>query len=145
MEKQASEMMGEPVHVIFKLESAQAVKKAMARGVVGGGILGGIATELIAGGEIKEASLPQGEHNGIFYVAVGDEKVGFFSMKQGLIKNSLKELLAEWPRSEVVAVKTEKGAMPTVHMVFTDGTHYQFKCARADLKSLKKAQEMLTP
>ena len=138
MDKQASEMMGESVAAGVQLDAQEVVQAA-----VGGGVLGALAGNVLAGVDVKEASLP-GDHTGIFYMAVGVNKVGFFSIKRGLFKNSLDKMLVEFPRSEVKAVEIEKGFMPTAHIVFQDGTHYALMCAKINLKNLKKVQELLS-
>ena len=139
MDKQASEMMGESVAVGVQLES-----QAVVKGAVGGGVLGTLAGNALAGVEIKDASLP-GDHTGIFYMAVGENKVGFFSIKRGLFKNSLDKMLVAYPRSDVKALEIEKGLMSTAHIVFQDGTHYALMCAKINLNNLKKVQELLIP
>jgi hypothetical protein len=138
MDKKASELMGEPVIAGVPLETKGSIKRMV------GGALGGLVGEALAGIELKPAAVP-GDHEGIHYVAVGSTKVGFFSMKRGLFKASLDELLVEHPRSDVQAVEIESGAMPAVHFVFRDGTNYVLVCARINLGKLKKVQEILTP
>ena len=137
MDKQASEIMEEAIAAGVQLEAQALVKNAM-----GGGILGSLAGNALAGVDVKDASLP-GDHKGIIYMAVGASKVGFFSVKQGLFKNSLNEKLAEFPRGDVKAVEIEKGMMPTAHIVFQDGTHYALKCAKVNVKNLNKVKEQL--
>ena len=137
MDKQASEIMGEPVATGVQLEAQEVIKAA-----VGGGILGALAGNVLAGVDVKEASLP-GDHTGIFYMAVGESKVAFFSIKRGLFKNSLDKKLIEFSRSDVKVVEIEKGFMPTAHIVFQDGTHYALMCAKINVKNLKKVQELL--
>lgn len=136
MDKKASELMGESVIAEVTLEAQKSVIKSMASG------LGGIAGEVLADVAVKPASAP-GDHEGIHYVAVGPTKVGFFSMKRGLLKPSLDELLVEHPRSDVQAVEIKSGMMPAVHFVFRDGTHYVLMCPRINLGKLKKVQELL--
>lgn len=138
MDKQASEMMGEAVAAAVQLEA-----QALVKGAMGGGILGTLAGNALAGVEVKDVSLP-GDHKGIIFMAVGENKVVFFSVKQGLFKNSLNQQLAEFTRSDVKAVEIEKGMMPTAHIVFQDGTHYALKCAKVNVKNLNKVQELLT-
>ena len=70
MEKKASEILGEEVIAGVRLEAPSAVKD-----MVGGGLVG----EIVAGMNLKPASLP-GDHEGIQYMAVGPTKVGFFSI-----------------------------------------------------------------
>ena len=131
MSKKASEIMGESVIAAVQLESQEAIK----------GMVGGIVGDILAGVDVKPASLP-GDHEGIFYVAVGSTKVGFFSMKRGMFKTSVNELLIEHPRSAVQTVEIESGIMPTAHFVLTDGTHYALMCARINLGKLKKVREL---
>jgi len=132
MDKKASEIMGETVIAGVTLEAQEAIKSMV------GGVVGGILT----GVDLKPASLP-GDHEGIHYVAVGPTKVGFFSIKRGLFKNSLDELLVQHSRSDLQAVEIKSGIMPAAHFVFRDGTHYALTCPRINLGKLKKVQELL--
>ena len=136
MDKKASEIMGESVIAGVTLEAKKAVIKSVAFG------LGGLVGEALANVAVKDASLP-GDHEGIFYVAVGPINVGFFSIKRGLLKNSLDKLLVQHPRSDLQAMEIEKGVMPPAHFVFQDGTHYVLVCARINLGKLKKVRELL--
>jgi hypothetical protein len=136
MGKKVSELLGEPEIAGATLESKKSLIKNVAFG------LGGLVGEALADVAVKDASLP-GDHEGLFYVAVGETKVSFFSMRPGLFRPSLDRLLVERPRSEVRAVEIEKGLMPTVHFIFEDGTHYVLKCPRAYLGKMKKVREVL--
>jgi hypothetical protein len=136
MDKKASEIMGESVIAGATLEAKKNLIKSVAFS------LGGLVGEALAGAAVKDASLP-GDHEGIFYVAVGPTNVGFFAIKRGLFKNSLDKLLVQHPRSDVRALEIEKGVMPTAHFVFQDGTHYVLACPRIHLGKLKKVQELL--
>jgi len=133
MDKKASQLMGEPVIAGVILEARESIL---------GTVVGGIAGAALVGIALKPASLPGG-HTGIHYVAVGPTKVGFFSMKRGLFRPSLNELLEVHPRSEVQAVEIEGGLMPAVHFVLGDGTHYVLMCPRIHLGNLKKVRELL--
>ena len=138
MEKLASEMMSENVTVGVTLDSQAAVKKAVKNlGVLGKGLMQNLAS----GTELKEATSP-GNHKGSCYMAVGVNHVGFFTVKQGLFKNSLGEMLAKHPRSEVKALEIEAGMMSTVHVVLQDGTHYVLLCAKMNQKALQKVKEL---
>ena len=132
MEKQASQMMGEPVSAGVKLESQDVMKEAV------GGVIGG----LLSGKSVKSAALP-GNHNGPLYLGVGVSKIGFFSLKVGMIKVSLKEKLAEFPREDVKAFDVGKGYMPSVEVLLQDDTLYAFKCAKVNVKNAKKVEELL--
>ena len=134
--KKASELMGEEVIAGVTLEAKKSIIKGIAFS------LGGLVGKALADIAIKDASLP-GDHEGIFYVAVGPTKVGFFSMKRGLFRPSLDKLLVEHPRSDVAAVEIKGGFMPTVHFVFRDGTYYVLACPRIHLGKLKKVRELL--
>jgi hypothetical protein len=132
MEKKAGEVMGESVIAGVTLEAQESIK----------GMVGDVIGDILTGVDVKPASLP-GDHTGIFYVAVGGNSVGFFSMKRGMFKASLDQLLVKHPRSDLQAVEIEKGVMPTAHFVFRDGTHYALMCPRIHLSKLKKVQELL--
>ena len=138
MNKKASAILGQEVEAGVQLEAKELVK-----GAVGNGLLGSFTGAVLAGNEVKGESLP-GDHKGIIYMAVGTNDVAFFSVKRGLFKNSLTQLLSQYPRSEVEAMEIEKGMMPTTHIVFQDGTHYALKCAKINVEKLKEVQELLT-
>ena len=131
MSKKASEILGESVIAGVQLEAQEAIK----------GMVGGVVGDILTGVDLKPASLP-GDHEGIFYVAVGPTKVGFFSMKRGMFKTSVNELLVEHPRSAVQTVEIESGIMPKAHFVLADGTHYVLMCARINLGKLKQVREL---
>jgi hypothetical protein len=143
VDKEASELMGEAVVAGVQLEAPELVKSTIARGALRGGLFGELAGSLVSAGKEVKSTLPGG-HKGACYMAVGAEKVGFFTVKQGIFKNSPGELLVEHPRSDVACVEIEKGVMPTAHILLQDGTYYSLKCARANLNSLKKVQELLS-
>ena len=132
MNKKASEIMGESVIAGVTLEAQEAIKS----------MVGGVIGDVLTGVDLKPASLP-GDHTGIFYVAVGPNNVGFFSMKRGMFKTSLDQLLVQHSRSDVQTVEIKSGIMPAVHFVFRDGTNYVLMCPRIHLGKLKKVQEML--
>jgi len=141
MEKLASEMMSENVTIGVMLDSQAAIKKAIRNlGVIGKGLMQNLAP----GTEIKEATAPC-DHTGSCYMAVGNNNIAFFTVKQGLFKNSLGEMLTKHPRSEVKALEVESGMMSTVHVVLQDGTHYALLCAKMNQKNLGKVREALFP
>ena len=135
MNKKASEIMGEDVIAGVRLEAPEAVKEMV-------GDVAGVVGEIVAGVDLKQATLP-GDHEGIQYMAVGPTKVGFFSIKVGLFKSKLDELLVQHPRSDVQTLEIQSGVMPAAHIVLRDGTHYALLCPRIQLGKLKKVQELL--
>jgi hypothetical protein len=136
MDKKASEIMGESVIAGAPLLAKKAFIKSAAFSL--GGLIGAALADLA----VKDVSLP-GDHEGLFYVAVGPTNVGFFAVKRGWFKNSLDRLLVQHSRSDVRAMEIEKGVNPTTHFVFQDGTHYVLTCPRLNLGQLKKVQELL--
>ena len=132
MDKMASEIMGEEVKAGVTLEAQSAIK----------GAVGGVIGDLLTGVEAKPVSIP-GEHTGIFYVAAGPKNIGFFSIKRGLFKNSLDQMLVKHSRSDLHGMEIESGVMPAAHFVFKDGTHYVMVCPRIHLGKLKNLREEL--
>jgi hypothetical protein len=132
MDKKASEILGEDVIAGVTLEAQEAVKS----------MVGSIIGDILTGVDLKPASLP-GDHKGIHYVAVGPTKIGFFSIKRGLFKNSLDKLLVQYPRSDLEVMDIKSGVMSAAHFVFRDGTHYVLMCPRISLGKLKKVQDLL--
>ena len=137
MDKQAGELLREAVLASVSLDSQAAVKKALK----GSGELGKLFGNALAGVELKEATAP-GNHTGSCFMAVSENKVGFYNVKQGLFKNSLGDMLAEHPRSDVKALEVESGMMSTVHIVLQDGTHYVLLCPKFNQKALQKVKEL---
>jgi hypothetical protein len=137
MNKKASELMDEPVSAGVTLEAKGSIKRVI------GSAIGGAVGEALTGIDLNPAAVPR-DHQGIHYVAIGPTKVGFFSMKRGLFRPSIDELLVQHPRSDVQAVEIKRDAMPAVHFVFRDGTNYVLMCPRIHLGKLKKVQEILT-
>ena len=137
MEKQTSEMLGETVLASVTLDSQAAVRKALK----GRGELGKLFGNALAGVELKEATAP-GNHTGSCFMAVSENKVGFFEVKQGLFKNSVGQMLAQHSRSDIKAIEVEAGMMSTVHIVLQDGTHYVLMCAKFNQKGLQKVMEL---
>ena len=137
MEKQASELLGEAVLASVTLDSQAAVRKAFKRQ----GVIGKALGSALAGAELKEATAP-GNHTGSCFMAVSQNKVGFYAVKQGLFKNSVGQALAEHPRGDVKAIEVEAGMMSTVHIVLQDGTHYVLLCAKFNQKALQKVKEL---
>jgi hypothetical protein len=136
MDKKASEILGESVIAGVTLEAKGTFKKTV------GFAMGGAIGEALAGIDLKPAS-PPGDHSGIFYVAAGPNNIGFFSLKRGLFKTSLSELLVKHPRSDLKVMEIESGAMPAAHFVFQDGTHYVMVTPRIHLGKLKQLRKEL--
>ena len=100
----------------------------------GSGVIGSLISNALAGIDVKDTSAP-GDHKGNLYMAIGENKIGFFSTKQGLLKNSL----AQYSRNEVKAFEVESRIISTIHIVFQDGTYYVMMCPKFNLKQLKKS------
>ncbi len=153
MEKQAGEVLQENVLAGVRLECPQLIREMLlssggehysstktagteqAIGGAAGALFGRFAT-----GSLQKSQLGGG---GIYYVAVGPSKLAFFSVKRGLIKNSLGELIVEYPRSDLQSLDIKKGIMPKAHFVFKDGTGFVLMCARALKGKLKKVKQAL--
>lgn len=103
----------------------------------GSGVIGSLISNALAGIDVKDTSAP-GDYKGNLYMAIGENMIGFFSTKQGLLKNSLGQLLAQYSQNEVKAFEVESRIISTIHIVLQDGTYYVMMCPKFNLKQLKK-------
>jgi len=153
MNQRAGELMGETVLGGVRLESPQWYGEAVmtdgtdgfAGSVVQQGIanvVGKAAGHLMVGASLQEASLP-GE-GGVYYVAVGPARLGFFSVKQGLVRTSVGDLLVVHSRSELVSLDVKYGYLSRVQFIFADGTNYVLMCSRMQRGKLRRLHEVLT-
>lgn len=133
MEKVAAQMLGEPVFAGAVMQTAGtggATMMGAGSGAVGGA-LGQMAGQALAGKLGKPGTLP-GSYKGLVYVAATDTRIAVFSVKRGLLKNSVKELLVTHPRAELAALEIGGGALVSgVTLSLTDGTTYALEVARA--------------
>lgn len=154
MNQRAGELLGETVLGGVRLESPAWYREAVmtdgdagfAGSVVQQGIanaVGRAAGHLMVGDAIDEPSLP-GE-GGVYYVAVGPAKLGFFTVKQGLVRTSVGELLVARPRSDLRSLEVTFGYLSKAHFIFTDCTNYLLMCSRMQRGKLKKVREILVP
>lgn len=137
MENAAASLMGEPV-VAGAVVLTKGTTSRMALG--GGGLVGG----LVAGAMdvVRKPPSTPGNHRGHVYVAVGATKVAFFSVKQGLLKQSIQSLLVEHPRADVAAFDVGGALVTSILIVLKDGTTYQLECGamlRGRANTLKRA------
>lgn len=132
----ASQLMGETAIVGVAIATRGSAAKMMV-----GGVVGAVASAALAGKQ-KNVTTPGGR-KGNLYVALGPTKLAFFTLKQGLFKNSAKELIAEHPRSDVTEFEIEGGFPPKFSISFADGTQYNLECGNVMLKQVKKIKAEL--
>ena len=128
MEEQAAEKLGEPVLAGSIVQTSGAGKAAMRGGAVGatagaiGGIVGGAIADAVSG----RMSGPEKDllgYQGLLYLAVGPTRVGFFRLRQGLLKASVGDVLGILRRDAVTAMTVGGGfATAPVAIVLNDGT-----------------------
>jgi hypothetical protein len=137
MENAAASLMGEPV-VAGAVVLTKGTTSRMA--LSGGGMVGGLIAGAVSAAR-KPPSTP-GNHRGHVYVAVGATKVAFFSVKQGLLKQSIQGLLVEHPRADVTAFDVGGALVTSILVVLKDGTNYELECGamlRGRAHKLKQA------
>ena len=144
MEKQAAEKLGEDVVAGSIVQTSGTGRSVMRGGALGatGGVLGGIV-----GGAIAEAVSHRVSgstkallgYEGLLYLAVGPTKVGFFRLKQGLLKSSVGETLGIL-RREAITAMTVGGGMVTapVMIALNDGTTIALKVPRIHKGKVEK-------
>jgi hypothetical protein len=148
MDKVAARLMGEPVIAGAMIATAgTGGKMALGAGAAAvGGIVGSAvvaAAQTALGRDMKEPTTP-GSHQGLMYVAVGPTKVAFFSVRRGLLKASIKELLVEVPRDDVAQFEVGGGALTSsLAVVLRDGTNYRLEVARAYRGKAQRVQQAL--
>ncbi len=133
MDKAATQLLGEPVTAGAVVQTAgTGGATAMSAGSAAlGGALGRVAGDALAGKLGKPGSLPD-NYKGLVYIAATDTRIALFSVKRGLLKNSVKELLVTHPRSDLAVLEIGGGALVSgVTLSFTDGTSYALEVARA--------------
>ena len=153
MEKQASEFIKEEVLASVRLECPQLIRDMISSstpdydsssgssgveqsiGGLAGRIFGSLAT-----GSSQKSSLGAG---GVYFVVVGPTKLAFFSIKQGLVKSYISEMLVEFPRSDLKNLEVKKGYMSKVRFVFNDGTSLELMCSRMMRNRLSKMEQVL--
>ena len=129
MEKQAAEMMGEPVLAGAVIATAGTLSKMAVGAAVGG--LAGAAIGSAMARKSGPTALP-GDYKGLMYVAAGPSKVGFFAVKRGLLKNAIKAPLFEVPRGQVRGFEVGGGTLSSsITVTMADGSVYALECGRA--------------
>ncbi len=127
VEKAAGKLgIDEPVAAACTTNPAGTMKKMLSRelgGVLGSAIAGSNAT---ADPETGMASqFPNGQH----FLVLTDERLIITSVS--LMSGKPKEIVAEWPRDQVVAIQVEKGRMAApLTVAFADGTAVQVEGAK---------------
>lgn len=143
MDKKAAELMGEPVVAGSTIQTAGTGGATMTAGVGGalGGALGGAIASSVAGSRQKPGTL---DHKGLMYMAAGPQSFALFSVKRGLLKNSIKEMLVKVPRSSVQAIDLGGGMLVSgLSVMLSDGTTYALEVPRAMKgKAQKVVKEM---
>jgi len=154
MEKQASEHIKEDVLASVRLECPQLIRDMISSstseyydssGSSGveksiGGIAGKIFSSL-ATGSSQKSSLGAG---GVYLVVVSPTKLAFFSIKHGLVKSYISEMIVKFPRSDLKRLEVKKGYMSKVQFLFKDGTSLELMCSRMMRGKLNKMEQILS-
>lgn len=153
MEKRASELIKEEVLASVRLECPQLIRDMISGSTSeydgspdSSGVeqsIGGIAGKIfgyLATGSSQKSSLGA---SGVYFIAVGPTKIAFCSIKQGLVRSRVSELLAEFTRSDLRTLVVKKGYMSKVRFVFTDGTSLELMCSRMMRGKLNKVEQIL--
>ncbi len=138
MEKPAAERLGEPVVCAALLQTAGTGRRVGMQAFAGqaGGVIGSAAAAavgVLAGGATAAASVEAlGGYQGLMFTALTPTRLGFFAVKQGLLRPSLKDTLAVIPREQVAALVLGGGALTVeVTLTLTDGTTVPLEAPRA--------------
>jgi len=131
MDEQAAAKLGEQVDAGAIISTAGTGKSMMRSGISGaiGGVAGSVATDALTAGSGNASGILG--HAGLMYMAVGPTKVGFFTLKQGLLKSSVGDVLGVLRRDAVASMTIGGGALTSAMMLaLTDGTTIALEVAR---------------
>lgn len=116
-------------------------------GLIGGVVGAGAGALKDAVGKKKEAPPPQPAMTPHMLIVVGPTKFALIEWKQGFFKNSLGQLLAQYPKSDVVGfepgAKTRSVAVKGLTVALADGTRYEFEHHWGLKKQREKVRELL--
>jgi hypothetical protein len=147
MDKVAAHMLGEQVVVGATIATKGTLSKmAVSAGAFqAGGVIGSLAGSAIGAalGSNAKAPTTPGNYKGLAYIAVTPTQVAFFSVKRGLLKNSIKELLAQHPRGDLAGMEVGGGIIPSVTVAFNDGTIYAMEVAKIQKGKADKVKQEL--
>jgi hypothetical protein len=126
VEKKAAGLLGEEVVAGSIISTSGTGRTTMKSGMAGGaggligGVIGGLAVDKLAG-KGGPAS-PLAGHEGLMYLAVTPTRLAFFTIKQGLLGSSPKELITTLPRESVQRIEVGTGKMTSpVTLAMTEG------------------------
>lgn len=147
MEKAAAQLLGEPVVIGATIATKGTLSKmAVTAGAFqAGGVIGGLAGSAIGAalGNNAKAPTTPGNYKGLAFIAVTPTNVAFFSVKRGLLKNSIKELLVQHPRADLAGMEVGGGLIPSVTVAFNDGTIYALEVAKLQKGKADKVKQEL--
>lgn len=143
MEQQASEKLGEPVHLVATISSKGTAKSIMTAGVarqLGGAIGAATAGTLANRGSVDTIA----GHKGYMVLALTDGSLAVFKQKTGLLKPSCGELLGSLERSSIETFELGGGTLTSPLTIgLGDGSHLEFEVPRAHRGKVEKIQQAL--
>ena len=149
MEKKAAALLGEDVEAGSIVSTAGTVKSMMKSGMSSsvGGLVGGAIGAAIGGGGAGTApsgpALDIGGHEGLMYLAVGRTKVALYTIKQGLLGSSPKELLVSVPRASIASVAVGAGSLSSpVTVTLTDGRELAIEVTRINRGKIERVARL---
>ena len=139
MEARAAKMLGVDVTHAAVVSPKGQGKRLMTAGAArqAAGLAGMLAHDAVASKDRPDA--PGGFTGGYIVMALTADSVAFFTMKRGIFRNSLGELLERVSRAEVAGFTFGSG-MTTVPLTISlaDGTAWELEVPRANKRSAEK-------
>ena len=144
MESDAAAKLGEAVELTTVVSPHGQGKTLMTAGVIRqvAGVAGALAVTHRSAKERPDT--PGGFKGGYMVLALGATKVGFFSMKRGLLKNTAGELIEELPREAITGFELGGGTLTSpLKVTLDDGTVWDLEVPRAQKGKTEKIAHAL--
>jgi hypothetical protein len=145
----ASEILGAPQVGGARVMAKGFVRRHVASqlNVVGGAagaVLSSSATEIVNNKQKKERPGADAPDVNAGFLAATEGELALVSIKVGVVKSKLGDVVTRVPRSKVASIEYGGGAMSKLTVVFTDETRWEFDVPKNGAKAAKDFAEAIS-
>ena len=139
MQEQAAQKLGENVRAVATVSTKGTGKKTMLTAGIGGAIGAAAASAMSGRGTSTLA-----DYKGFMVLGLGEQNLGIFKQKSGLLRPSCGDLLQAIPLEQISSFELQGGAL-TVPLTIgmTDGSELVFEVPRAHKGKVGKLKSAL--